>query len=261
MMNKNERKISVHLEEYDNERLKNLSFDQNIINEMEITREVCSTISSIRKEYDIRVRLPLKSATIYTKINIKPFFLDIIKSETNIKEIHIKKTEFEEIAEKDLKLNPKEIGLRLRDKLKIILEDLKLKKWKELSENKIEISGEILNENEFEYIYKTKNLNSPIKGCQNNKILISLDISIDAELEKEGFVKDLIRKIQILRKEKGLILTDKINLEIETQNNNLEEYIEKYLGFIKNQTLTNNIKFINIDSTGGKEEYVISIIS
>jgi len=78
---------------------------------------------------------------------------------------------------------------------------------------------------------------------KSKEIKVQLDTKITPELEAEGFARELSRKIQAERKNKGLVKSDKINLEILTDKNSVDK-LKKFLNFIKNRT---NSEKINID--------------
>ena len=78
---------------------------------------------------------------------------------------------------------------------------------------------------------------------------VALDITITSELRKEGNARELVNRIQNLRKESGLDVTDKIRLIIQ-KNKILEEAIASNEHYIKTETLTDNLVFEEVLDNG-----------
>jgi isoleucyl-tRNA synthetase len=81
--------------------------------------------------------------------------------------------------------------------------------------------------------------------ANDNKLVVALDITVTDDLKKEGIARELINRIQNLRKESGLDVTDKIKLTI-TQHEDINEAVETHKDYICLQTLTS--EFILIKS-------------
>ena len=126
---------------------------------------------------------------------------------------------------------------------------VKSNNWKQIND-KVEIAGIILNNDEYTIKLKAKNQNAKnLQPLSNNKALIELDLNITPELELEGFARDIVRLIQQDRKEADLNLSDKISLFINVKSDIIKQAVEKNSEYIKKQTLANNIKIVdNIDS-------------
>jgi len=164
-------KKTIHLDSWPKEdkKLIDIELEKN----MESTREVIQMLLAEREKAQIGIRWPLSKAIISHKCDIKEFS-DVIKKQTNIKEIHFKKGE----------LN------------------------------------------------------------------IELDTKITADLEAEGFAREVTRRIQVLRKNAKLQKQDKVELEIVDKNKILKKFEEE----IKEKTGAEKITF----STGVKTKYEFS---
>lgn len=247
---------SIHLETYNSSKIKKLSFDEDIIKKMDLIKEICSTIFSIRKEKNLRVRLPLNSVTIFTNFNFNNSDIEIIKTETNVKEVFIRKDSFDSVAEEFVKLDFKKLGLRLKDDIKKVTSLIKENKFKKNKDGSILVDEFKILPDEFIYLYKPKDEKFSIQVCFNNSILVLLDIKITDELEKEGFVRDFIRSVQIFRKEQNLNINDVVEINVSVSNvDKFYKYIEFFIPFIKEQTLIsefnlkedNNLKELNYE--------------
>ncbi len=236
--------------------LSDIPCDIGLINKMDFIREVCSIILAIRKESNLRVRVPLSSVTVcYEDQNYIKEFIELIKEETNVKDIISTNNKFSDIATESIVINFKECGKRYGTKIPDILKCQKNGNWKILDKNSLSIADVILNENEFEINYKPKNLdgNVAIKVCKTRNALILLDKQITTELEIEGLARDLVRYIQQTRKTLNLNITTRIftELYITSDNNEIASIIsllsKNWTEYIKDQTLSSSLVF-NISS-------------
>ncbi|MFT5791625.1 MAG: isoleucyl-tRNA synthetase [Urechidicola sp.] len=83
---------------------------------------------------------------------------------------------------------------------------------------------------------------------------VALDVSISEELREEGNARELINRVQNLRKDSGLEVTDKIKLSIE-KNSILEQAVQSNEQYIKNETLTAELQFVNSIENGTEIEF------
>ena len=93
-----------------------------------------------------------------------------------------------------------------------------------------------------------------IEGWQvanEGNITVALDITINDELRNEGIAREVVSKIQNLRKSEGFEVTDRINL-IFNGDDEIQNAINKNLDYVKSETLSNIIQF-NVESSGGTD--------
>lgn len=199
---------SVHTQNYPENFF---SPDEKLVNEMDIIREICSSILSLRKKFNLRARLPLSKVTIIGDNilfieNYKKFILE----EGNIKKLILDPNIGRESKVK-LEIIFKKVGGKLGKKMPSVLQAIKDNNWKKLSNGSILIADEILLPEDFNLklvpIFEGENYESI-----DNKFLVILETAISSELETEGIARDFLRSIQTERKEMGLEVNDKINL-------------------------------------------------
>lgn len=239
MINRN---ISIHLQD-----LPDISFlpsDHKLIEEMDLVRNICSSVLSIRDHKNLRVRLPLSSLTIIGK-NSEKFtkYFEIIAEEVNVKKIDLA-TDINEYAEYKLQLNFKKIGAKFGAKIKAMTQAVKENNWL-LINDKISICDEILEDDDFEIKLSTKNIDESkfaIIGLPSNDYLVMLNIEITEELESEGIARDIIRAIQQNRKDAMLNITDRINVKLFSSQSKILENSKKNAQLIKSQTLIDNLE-------------------
>lgn len=237
------RDISIHLQDFPD--ISFLPSDHKLIEEMDLVRNICSSVLSIRDHKNLRVRLPLSSLTIIGK-NSEKFtkYFEIIAEEVNVKKISLA-TDISQYGEYKLQLNFKKIGAKFGAKIKAMTQAVKENKWELLTNNKISICDETLENDDFEIKLSTKNIDESkfaIIGLPSNDYLVMLNIEITEELESEGIARDIIRAIQQNRKDAMLDITDRINVKLFSSQSKILENAKKNAQFIKSQTLIDNLE-------------------
>lgn len=234
---------SVHLQDYP--KITNFKEDKELIDSMDKVRAICSTALSIRDKHNIRVRLPLNKIIVIGENldNIKEF-KDIILDEINVKNIEFENN-IKEKADFKLQLNFQKLGSFAGSKMPNILKALKNNEWS-LIENKIKIADMELDKEYYSLNLVPKNQdNSAVVSGYN--IVVELDMNITRDLELEGIIRDMVRAVQQSRKDANLYIADKIDLYLNTNDNEMIEAISKYSNYLKEQTLSDNL-FINKNS-------------
>ncbi|MGN6542788.1 MAG: DUF5915 domain-containing protein, partial [Ginsengibacter sp.] len=234
--------------------------DESLINKeleerMELAQNVSSLILSLRKKVNIKVRQPLQKVIIPAidnnfedKIRLVE---DIIKSETNIKEVEILPAH-NDFIKKKAKANYKTLGKRLGSKMKWAAE--KIQQLNDQDIHKIQAAEFLLN-TDFENTKEepifisaedVEISTNEIPGFEiavKGNLTVALDLVISDELKKEGFAREFINRVQNIRKETNLELTDKILLNIE-QKDGIETIITEFNEYICAEILAENIKFL-----------------
>ncbi|WGH24881.1 MAG: isoleucine--tRNA ligase [Candidatus Shikimatogenerans bostrichidophilus] len=224
---------------------------------MYIIRKYTKIILSLRKRKNIKVRQPLSS--IYIVINkynkelsklIKP--LEIIKKEVNVKKISfINIKNINKYILKKIKLNYSIVGPKYKslvNKISIYLNNLNQKEIYKIIKNKyIYIKQLNIKLNNKDYYILNQNINNKdnLIYIKNNTIII-LNTIITDKLKNEGWIRDFIRNIQFIRKNKNFKITDKIYILLYKKSYLIvKNIIKKYNYFIKNETLAKKIIIIN----------------
>jgi len=235
---------SVHLQDFPN--VSNIKFDSDLVNEMDLVKEICSTALFLRDKENLRVRLPLNQIKIIGQ-DLKKLekYSDIIADEINVKKV-IFEEDLKSIADFIIEVDLKKLGQKYGEKLKDIMIAVKSNQWKELNNSKVEIAGITLEKDEYTIKLKPKNKESKnLQALSNNKALIELDFTITEELELEGLARDLVRIIQQNRKDANLNLSDRIDLRIKTTSDSLKKAIDNNNEYIKTQTLATNLEIVD----------------
>ena len=195
--------------------------DSELEETMQVAQDLCSMVLSIRKKEKIRVRQPL--SRIMVPIANEQFrqrlkhVESLILSEVNVKELHYLE-EDNEVLVKTLRLNFKALGPRAGAQMKAIQE--KAKHLTQADIRKLEQEGKIsmqLTDGDFELMLgETEILAQDIPGWQvavNGNLTVALDITLNDVLLSEGRARDLVNRIQNMRKDQGFQVTDRIRIE------------------------------------------------
>ena len=234
-------KESVHLEDYPvcNEKLINEELEEK----MDLVRNLISIGRMVREDAKIKVRQPIKDVLLDGKNkNIIGNLTELIKEELNVKEI-IFVDDLTEYMNISLKPNFKVVGKIFGPSIKEFqakLEELNKEEINSLQNNK-SITMIIANE-EKEITRDMVEIRISSKegfnvGMENNNFII-LNTTIDDDLKKEGIARELVSKVQNLRKEKNFEITDRIKLYISDQ---IDDVFKDYEKYIMDETLTTEI--------------------
>ena len=229
-----------------------LEINATLQNKIRKAQTICSLVLSLRKKEKIKVRQPLSKVMIPFSSELEKKEItdisDLIKSEVNVKEIELIGNS-SGILIKKAKPNFKTLGPKLGKKLsKVIacineLDDLDIEKIELGNSIVVDIEGEeiILEPTDLEII------SEDIEGwlvASEKGITVALDIKLNERLINEGICRELVNKIQTLRKDSGLQVTDKIILKIQ-KDNIIEKAIFENQNYILNETLAESLEFVD----------------
>ena len=229
--------------------------DANLERKMKLAQRISSMILGLRRKVSIKVRQPLQKVMIpildeQMKDDIQQV-ANIILSEVNIKEIEYL-TEVSGLLVKKVKPNFKTLGPKFGKEMKDVATAIS-----EMSQPQIE---KVETDGTIELLYQGNKftveladleiLSEDIPGwlvASEGRLTVAIDITITDDLRYEGIGRELINRIQNMRKENGLDVTDKINIYIGSHSL-INTAIEKNYDYITSQVLANKI-IIKIDFT------------
>jgi len=257
---------SVHLSEFPHSSQDLI--DTKLENKINQVRNICSLALSIRKKEKIKVRQPLNKIIVPVKNDVERNDIEAARAQI-LSEINVKSIEYldnkNSLLVKELKPNFKLLGPRYGK----IINDL-AKTIKSLSNNdidKLETTGKLsfkVGETEISITPKDVEINyKDIEGlsvASGNGQTIALDLSLNKQLINEGIAREIVNRIQNIRKSKGLEVTDKIEINIRDSvelknaiNDNLDYVIGETLAiklyFSENLDEGEVIEFDNINTT------------
>jgi len=224
--------------------------DKSLESKMMKAQTVSSLVLSLRKKEMIKVRQPLQKVMIPVlddnfRAEIEAVS-DLIKAEVNVKEVELL-DDASGVLVKQIKPNFKTLGPRFGKDMGLIAKEIQsfsTEQIKEIETNNLVvlvISGKsiILTSEDVEIT------SQDIPGwlvANANGITVALDITINEELKEEGIARELVNRIQNLRKDSGFEVTDKIKVKIQ-RFGDLEKAVLSNENYIKSETLTNELIF------------------
>lgn len=241
--------LSVHLADFPKTNVK--AIDKDLEERMEIAQNVSSMVLSLRKKEKLKVRQPL--AKIIIPIIDDSFQAKVEKVEDYIlNEINVKEIEYlsdtSGIISKTIKPNFKTLGPKYGKHMKAISAVVNTFGQEEIAQiekekqYKLEINGEqlLLDECDFE-------INSDdIEGwlvASNKGLTVALDIHINEDLLAEGNARELINRIQNLRKDSKFEVTDRILIRM-IESEELKSALDKYKNYICAEILADDIEIV-----------------
>src|SRR5690606_28512706 len=222
--------------------------DLDLEERMDYAKRICSLVLSLRKKEQIRVRQPLRKIILPV---LDPGFEsqvraveDLIMAEVNVKGIDYV-SETEGIIRKNIKPNFKTLGRRLGKDMKAGADIISQLGQKEISE--IEKYGGyhlMLNGQTYDLSLEDFVIGSDdIEGwmvAKDEEITVALDIHLDHDLVSEGIARELVNRIQNMRKEADFEVTDRIQVRI-SPNEIVFPAVEKFGEYIRQEVLADEL--------------------
>ena len=244
------KETSVHLAEFPTS--DETKIDLELEARMSIAQKISSMVLSLRKKEKIKVRQPLQKIMIpvTNQANVDRIHLveDLIRSEVNVKEIELMK-DASGILVKKIKPNFKTIGPKYGRHMKAIAG--LIAGWKKTEIETIErkngwtgeINGEDVKLEIEDFLITTEDIPGWLVAVDNH-LTVALDITLTEDLKQEGIARELINRIQNLRKESGLDVTDRISISFVT-NNKIKSAVENYGDHLKREVLADSLLFVD----------------
>ena len=225
--------------------------DKDLESRMQMAQKICSLVLSLRKRNNLKVRQPLSKIMIPAKDATQQSHIeavkDLILSEVNVKDIEFL-TKENNVLVKSIKANFKTLGPKFGPKMKAIAAAITAFGQDDIA--KIESEGKyVLNIDGSEIeiaLTDVEIITQDIPGwvvANEDALTVALDTTITEDLRMEGISRELVNRIQNIRKESNFDVTDNIIVEIE-QHNLLCPAVERFMDYICSETLTKELKFV-----------------
>src|SRR5690606_7099838 len=241
-------KSSVHLTDWEDA-------DAALINKdleesMNLAQTISSLVHSLRKKEKMKVRQPLQRILIpilkeKTKAQIE-HLAELIKSEVNIKDIEFI-DDASGILVKNVKPNLPVLGKKLGPKMRFVV--AAINKWEQAEIAEIEREGKISVDVDGESLElrleEVLSTSQDIPGwsvAADQGATVALDVTLSDELKQEGVARDLVNRIQNLRKDMGLEVQDKINIKIADDNELVKNALESFGEYIQTEVQALNLE-------------------
>ena len=217
--------------------------DKTLLDQTEKARKIIALGLKLRNEAQLKVKLPL-SMLYVSGGNCQEILYDlggIIKEELNVKGIRVLPS-FDVLNNQYLSLDLKIAGRVLKGNLQTVKEYVLA-----LSDDEMESAVQLYLANENIVIrnlslepdlFTLQTKSKPNIVMVKENICVALDTTMTAELQAEGTFRELLRQCQVLRKEAGFEITDRVNFEFVFDNNELSGVIKKYKSTLERETLS-----------------------
>lgn len=251
---------SVHLAEFPKS-VENF-VDKSLESKMLKAQTVSSLVLSLRAKEKIKVRQPLQKVMIPVlddkqRLEIEAVS-DLIKAEVNVKEIELL-DDASGVLVKHIKPNFKALGPRFGKDMGLISKEIQNFSQEQIGviekqgEIVLEISGKSVNLTTEDVEISSQDIPGWLVANANG-ITVALDITISDELRNEGVARELVNRIQNIRKDSGFEVTDKIKVQIQN-NEIIEQAVKENEGYIKSETLTKELIFVEELKNGTEIEF------
>ena len=231
--------------------------DKSLERKMENAQTISSLVLSLRAKEKIKVRQPLQKIMIPVDSQDQKHEIlavaDLIKHEVNVKELELLE-DASDILVKQIKPNFKVLGPRYGKDMKLISNEIRGFSPEDIK--KIEQNGEI------EVVINGKNITLEISDVEitsqdiegwlvanEGALTVALDVTITDDLKQEGIAREIVNRIQNLRKDSGFEVTDRIDVVLQ-KDEGIELAVNTNLEYIKTETLTEQLEIMDHVNNG-----------
>jgi isoleucyl-tRNA synthetase len=247
-------KESVHLDDYPV--VDETYIDTELETRMEMAQKITSMVLALRKKVNMKVKQPLKSLMIPAvddaQRNAIELVSNIILDEVNVKELNFADDGAGMLVKK-VKCNFRTMGKKFGKLMKGVAAAVAELSQEQISE--LEANGSITVQAEDQdavvELADVEVISEDIPGwlvSNEGNLTVALEIELTDELRQEGMARELINRIQNIRKDSGLDITDRITVTI-SPNEQMDAAIENFSDYIKTQVLANTIEVADNDGT------------
>jgi isoleucyl-tRNA synthetase len=228
---------------------------------MQMAQDASSLVLSLRKKINIKVRQPLQKILVpVINRHMKEQFQkieDLIKAEVNVKEVEYL-AEDNGFISKKIKPNYVALGKKLGGKMQAVAAALAVFTKEDIAQLEKEGSYSLLIENEPVILQVTDVdiTSEDIPGwivANKGNLTVALDTTVTPDLLEEGNAREIVNRIQKIRKDNGYELTDRIVVQL-TRQKELGASVNKYNAYICAEILADKLEFVPEISDGTEIE-------
>ena len=241
---------SVHLAHYPE--AKEEYIDHDLEERMSIAQKITSMILALRRKVNIKVRQPLQQIMVPAVDDEQRKHIEaiaeLVKNEVNVKELNF--IEGDGILVKKIKCNFRTLGKKygklmkeIANKVNTLTQEDILEIERSLKEKANYVLGIIAEQEVILEKEDVEIINEDIPGwlvANEGNVTVALEVELTEELLQEGLARELINRIQNMRKDSGLEITDRIDILV-AEHDKMNVAIEHYGEYIKGQVLADNI--------------------
>ena len=247
-------KVSVHLDKFP-EADESL-IDSDLEARMKMAQKITSMVLALRRKVNVKVRQPLQCIMIPAVDDMQKRHIEAVKglieNEVNVKEL--KFVEGADVLVKKVKCNFRTMGKKFGKLMKGIaaqmdaLGQADIVAFEKAGEIRLDVDGQSV----IVELADVEIINEDIPGwlvANDGNLTVALEVELNDELRNEGMARELINRIQNLRKECGLEITDRVNVSI-SPDERVKAAVDSFSDYIKGQVLADNV---TLAENGGHE--------
>lgn len=250
-----EQGISVHLAKFPE--VKEGLIDRELETQMQMAQDITSMVLALRRKVNIKVRQPLQRIMIPVLDEDQKAHIEAVKG-LIMSEVNIKEVEFVDgtagILVKKVKCDFKKLGPKFGKQMKAL--SVLVSEMSQEAIAELEKDGRytlILDEQEAVLeIGDVEIISEDIPGwlvTNEGKLTVALEVTITEELRREGVARELINRIQNIRKSNGFEITDKIEIAL-SKNPQTDDAVKEYNMYICHQVLANSLELVDTVKEG-----------
>ena len=233
--------------------------DADLEARMAIAQKITSMVLALRRKVNIKVRQPLQAIMIPAASEDQKKHIEAVK-ELVMNEVNVKELRFVEgsgVLVKKVKCNFRTMGKKFGKLMKGIAAAMSALEQEQIAD--LEKNGTIaLNVDGNDVVVEAADveiISEDIPGwlvSNEGNLTVALEVELNDELRREGMARELINRIQNLRKENNFEITDRVNVEV-SPNQEVENAVSSFADYIKGQVLADNI--VVADNDGAEVEF------
>ena len=254
--------VSVHLAEFP--KYQEEMIDKELEARMQMAQDVTSMVLALRRKADIKVRQPLHTVWIpYTNVEMRDRLLSIkplVEAEVNVKSITLMGSDTPGMICKRLKCDFKKMGPKFGKQMKAIAAAVE-----QITQNDIALLEQegrfpLTIENDFNVVIDRDDVEIITEDAPgmltmtNGNLTVGLETKITEELRREGIARELVNRIQNIRKSSGFEITDKIKITI-SKNTQTDDAVNENKDYICNQVLGTSLELVDEVKDGTMLEF------
>lgn len=237
---------SVHLCDYP--QFEQSFFFEQEMNDMDRVIAAVEAVRNARGQANIRIRQPLLNVKVFCTDDVWASLqknMEILLEEVNVKQVE-RMVQLPEGTSYALSTKPAEIGKRFRNKAAHVLKaveenkDSLARQLLERGSASLEVDGQVasLTLNEFELNVSTE---PGYVHAQNGGIHVFLNTAVDEHLKREGIARDIVRYVQLMRKESNMNYDDRVVLWLYSEDNSVRAAVAEFSDYIRSETLATEV--------------------
>ena len=249
---------SVHLADFPT--VDESVIDKTLETEMKMAQDITSMVLALRRKANLKVRQPLAMIMVPVMSEAQKASIEamsaLIKNEVNVKEIKFVSNE-EGVLVKKVKPDFKKLGPKYGKIMKLLAAQITSMSQKDIIEFERQgsFTFNVNGEDATVELSDVEVISEDIPGwlvANEGSLTVALDITVSDELRREGIARELVNRIQNIRKNSGFEITDKIDVVI-TPNEATDEAVKEYSDYIARQVLAESITIAEIAEADRKE--------